>query len=134
MYKSFESFKEICKYHPLDGKANYKYIAHEGYIFCLTLDDLKLAREKYPHGWWDAEASKWFYWNIYGELWYDNYIYNGYKWFLGIETWDGIVQVNEPEWGTQRAYNIHKTEIGVFKTFQEAEEFRNKKMKARLEF
>ena len=134
MSKSFNSFEEISTIHPLDHKSNCKFMAYESYEFILTLDDMKLARERHPYGWWSSIDSKWFYWDIGCVVWYDRYFYDGDRWYLGLETWDGIVQAEEPSWGIRRAYNIHKTEIGIFKTLEEAEEYRNKKLKERLEF
>ena len=62
------------------------------------------------------------------------YMYDGEKWCLGIDSWDGIQYAEEPTWGIQRACNIQRTEFGVFKTKAEAIDYKNKKLKERLEF
>ena len=64
----------------------------------------------------------------------NDYLYDGEKWALGVDTWDGIIYADEPEWGIQRACNIQRTEYGVFKTRAEAIDYKNKKLKERLEF
>ena len=51
-----------------------------------------------------------------------------------MDTWDGIVYDDEPEWGIQRACNLQRTEYGIFKTKAEAINYKNRKLKERLEF
>lgn len=51
-----------------------------------------------------------------------------------MDSWDGIQYAEEPTWGIQRACTIQRTEFGVFKTKAEAIDYKNKKLKERLEF
>ena len=130
----FKSFEEISSAHPLDNKSNYYYIVGISCCYVVTEEDKKYARAAYPYGWEDKQEHKWLFYDIIGRIWYDCYIYDGTKWTLGIECWDGIETADEPKWGIGRANNIKRTEFGVFHTLEEAEEYRNKKWDERLEF
>ena len=102
--------------------------------YVLTEEDKKYARANHPYGWEDKQEHKWLFYDMVGRIWYDCYIYDGTKWTLGIDSWDGIVAADEPEWGIGRPNNIRRNEFGVFHTLKEAEEYRKKKWNARLEF
>ena len=95
---------------------------------------LEDARFRHPDGWLDRTDHKWFYYDIVPSTWYDHYLWDGEKWCLGMDSWDGIQYAEEPTWGIQRACNIWRTEFGVFKTKAEAIDYKNKKLKERLEF
>ena len=130
----FKSFEEISSAHPLDNKSNYYYVVGVSFCYVMTEEDKKCARANHPYGWEDKQEHKWLFYDMVGRIWYDCYIYDGTKWTLGVDSWDGIVAADEPEWGIGRANNIRRTEFGVFRTVAEAEEYRRKKWNARLEF
>lgn len=130
----FKNFEEISSAHPLDNKSNYYYAVGVCSCFVMTEEDKKYARAKHPYGWEDKQAHKWLFYDIVMCSWYDCYIYDGTKWTLGIDSWDGIVAANEPNWGIERANNKKRTEFGIFRTLKEAEEYCKKKWDERLEF
>lgn len=130
----FKSFEEISSAHPLDNKSNYYYVVGVTFCYVMTEEDKKYAQADHPYGWEDKQEHKWLFYDMVGRIWYDCYIYDGTKWTLGIDSWDGIVAADEPEWGIGRANNIRRTEFGVFHTLKEAEEYRKKKWDERLEF
>lgn len=130
----FNSFEEMRAAHPLDSDHNQSYLVYKVYEYVLTKQDLESVKFRHPDGWLDATDHKWFYYDIQPNTWYDHYIINDEGFFLGIETWDGIQRAEEPKWGIQRACNIQRTEFGVFKTKAEAIDYKNKKLKERLEF
>ena len=134
MIKHFNSFEEMCAAYPLDADHNQSYLVCRVYEYVLAKQDLDIAKLKHPDGWLDTIDHKWFYYDIQPNTWYDHYIINDEGCFLGIETWDGIQRAEEPEWGVQRAYNLQRTEYGVFKTKAEAIDYKNRKLKERLEF
>lgn len=130
----FKNFEEISSVHPLDNKSNHYYVVGLSFCYVITEEDKKYAQAAHPYGWEDKQEHKWFFYDMVMRTWYDCYIYDGIKWTLGIESWDGIVAADEPEWGIGRANNIRRTEFGVFHTLKEAEEYRKKKWDERLEF
>lgn len=130
----FKSFEEISSAYPLDNKSNYYYVVGVTFCYVITEEDKKYAQASHPYGWEDKQEHKWLFYDIVGRIWYDCYIYDGTKWMLGIDSWDGIVAAEEPKWGIGRANNIRRTEFGVFHTLEEAEEYRKKKWDERLEF
>ena len=134
MPKYFNSYEEICAAYPLDTEHNQSYLVCKAYEYILTKQDLEIVRFKHPDGWLDATDHKWFYYDIQPDTWYDHYLYDGTKWILGMDSWDGIVYAEEPEWGVQRAGNFNRTEFGTFKTKAEAIDYKNRKLKERLEF
>lgn len=130
----FKSFEEISSAHPLDNKSNHYYVVGVSFCYVVTEDDKKYAQANYPYGWEDKQEHKWLFYDMVMRTWYDHYVYDGTKWTLGIDSWDGIVAADEPKWGIGRANNIRRTEFGVFHTLKEAEEYRKKKWDERLEF
>ena len=134
MSKYFNSFEEIKIAHPLDAEHNQSFLVHKVYEYVLTKQDFEVVKAKHPDGWLDPIDHKQFYYDIMISTWYDHYLYDGEKWVLGINTWDGVVNADEPNWGIQRACNLQRTEYGVFKTETEAIDYKNKKLKERLEF
>ena len=130
----FKSFEEISSAHPLDNKSNYYYVVGVSSCYIMTEEDKKWAQATHPYGWEDKQEHKWLFYDMVERIWYDCYIYDGTKWTLGMDTWDGIVAANEPKWDIGRANNIRGTEFGVFHTLEEAEEYRKKKWDERLEF
>ena len=132
--KEFKSFEEISSAHPLDNKSNYYYVVGVSFCYVVTEEDRKWAQANHPYGWEDKQEHKWFFYDMVGRIWYDCYIFDGTKWTLGVDSWDGIVSADEPKWGIERANNIRRTEFGVFHTLEEAEEYRQKKWDERLEF
>ena len=134
MSKYFNSFEEIKAAHPLDAEHNQSFLVHKVYEYVLAKQDFENVKLRHPDGWLDATDHKWFYYDIQPNIWYDHYIINDKGFFLGIETWDGIQRAEEPKWGIQRACNLQRTEYGIFKTKAEAIDYKNKKLKERLEF
>ena len=134
MSKSFESFEEICAVHPIDANHNQSYLVHLVYQHAFSWLDIDLLKKKYPDGWLDKEGHRYYYYDILISTWYTHYIYDGEKWQLGADSWDGIYVADEPEWGIRRTNTIHRSEIGVFRTKAEAIDYKNKKLKERLEF
>ena len=134
MSKCFNSFEEIKAAYPLDAEHNQSFLVYQVYQYALSWADIDILKKKYPDGWIDKEGHRYYYYDIQPNIWYDHYIINDEGCFLGIETWDGIQRADEPEWGVQRACNFQRTEYGVFKTKAEAINYKNKKLKERLEF
>ena len=134
MCKRFDSFEEIKAAYPLDTEHNQSFLVHKVYEYVLTKQDFEVIKTKHPDGWLDSIDHKWFYYDIQPSTWYDHYIINDEGFFLGVETWDGIQRAEEPKWGVQRACNLQRTEFGVFKTKAEAIDYKNRKLKERLEF
>ena len=134
MSKYFDSFEEIKTAYPLDAEHNQRFLVHKVYENVLTKQDFTIMKNKHPDGWLDSIHHKWFYYEIVVATWYDYYVYDGTKWMLGMDTWDGIVHADEPKWGIQHAYNLQRTEYGIFKTKAEAIDYKNRKLKERLEF
>ena len=132
--KQFNTFEEIDKNFPLNNKTNLRFLVHQCYSFALTQKDLELLKKDYPLGYYNKEEHKWYYWHIDSNVWYDCYIYNGEEWILGIDTWDGIIYAEEPTWGIQYTQTVRKSEFGVFRTIEEAEEYRNRKIKEKFDF
>ena len=132
--KYFDTFEEISAAHPLDTEHNQSYLVHKVYEYVLAKQNFENVKLRHPDGWLDSIDHKWFYYDIMASTWYDHYLYDGEKRCLGEDTWDGIVHVGEPNWGIQRAGNLNRTEFGVFKTKAEAIDYKNKKLKERLEF
>jgi hypothetical protein len=115
----YNSFEEISSARPIDGVANaYFYVVHR-YVFCPTQEDLRIAKQSGPLGYFDKSDSKWHYFEILESLWYDSYIYDGIEFYLGHTTWDGTVEADEPEYTTFRKGGIR----GHFKTWADAKNF-----------
>ena len=132
--KTFKTFEEISENFPLNSKANLKFLVRQCYSYVSAQKDLELLKKEYPFGYYNKEEHKWYFWNIDATVWYDCYIYNGEEWILGIDDWDGINYAEEPKWGVQYTYTFPKSNFGIFRTIEEAEEYRNKKMKELFEF
>ena len=132
--KQFNSFEEMRAAYPLDSEHNQSYLVRQAYITVFSYQDIDIAKRKHPDGWMDKTDHRWCYYDIEPRTWYDCYVIDGEKSYLGIETWDGIQAAEEPEWGIQRACNFQRTEFGIFKTKAEAINYKNKKLKERLEF
>lgn len=124
------SYEEISSKYPIDGKANMFFTVDRRSINVITAKDVAIAKEEKPHGYHDKISHKWYYWDILSGLWYDSYVFDGQKWYLGIDSWDGICPADEPKYGIHRILS----EYGCFRTIEEAEEYRAKKLKERLEF
>ena len=134
MSKYFDSFEEISAAHPLDSGYNQSFLVRQTYEHALTWRDIDILKKEHPDGWIDREGHRYYYYDIEAHTWYDHYLYDGAKWILGIDTWDGIRYAEEPEWGIQRACNYQRSEFGIFKTKAEAIDYKNRKLKERLEF
>jgi hypothetical protein len=128
------SYEEINKKYPIDGKSNITFTVSRGYTNVMTEKDVALAKEENPHGYHDKIDHKWVHWNILSDLWYDSYIFDGEKWYLGTDSWDGIYPATMPDYGVHRAQTIFGSEYGCFQTIEEAGEYRAKKLRERLEF
>ena len=132
--KYFDSFEEICTTHPLNNESNQSYLVRETYQSVFSYQDIDIMKREHPDGWMDKTDHRWCYYDIQSHTWYDHYVFDGEKLYLGIETWDGIQVAEEPIWGIQRACNYQRTEFGIFKTKAEAIDYKNKKLKERLKF
>ena len=129
----FNNFEEICAAHPLDTEHNQSYLVRQAYQHVFSWRDIDLMKEKYPDGWLDKEGHKYYYYDIQASTWYSHYLYDGEKWTLGMDSWDGIYEAEEPGWGIERN-TMFSSEYGTFKTKAEAIDYKNKKLKERLEF
>lgn len=133
MSKHFNSFEEINKAYPLLDSSNECYCVCLDYCYVLSDADAELERRTHPYGWYDKYESKWRYFDITKTTWYDCYIFNGETWVLGISSWDGIADANEPEWGEHITPN-DSARIANFKTLSEAHDYAKRKLKEMLEF
>ena len=134
MSKLFDSFEEISATYPIDTEHNQSYCVRLVYQYVFSWSDVDLIKKVHPDGWLDKEGHRYYYYEIQSSTWYTHYIYDGEKWQLGIDSWDGIYVADEPEWGVERINTIHRSEIGIFRTKAEAIDYKNKKLKERLEF
>ena len=129
----FDSFEEMRAAYPLDSDHNQSFFVRLVYQHVFSWKDIDLMKEKYPDGWLDKEDHRYYYYEIQASTWYTHYIYDGEKWKLGMDSWDGIYEAEEPDWGVERSTML-SSEYGTFKTKAEAIDYKNKKLKERLEF
>ena len=129
----FDSFEEMRAAYPLDSDHNQSFFVRLVYQQVFSWKDIDLMKEKYPDGWLDKEDHRYYYYEIQASTWYTHYIYDGEKWKLGMDSWDGIYEAEEPDWGVERS-TMFSSEYGTFKTKAEAIDYKNKKLKERLEF
>ena len=134
MYKYFNSFEEISATYPIDTVRNQSFEVHLTYQHVFSWADIDFLKKKYPDGWLDKEGHRYYYYVVVASTWYSHYLYDGEKWQLGMDAWDGIYVAEEPEWGVRCTETIHRSEIGVFRTKNEAIDYKNRKLKERLEF
>ena len=134
MSKYFDTFEEISAAHPLDSDHNQSFLVHQTYEHALSWADIDHLKKKYPDGWMDKEGHRYYYYDIEAHTWYDYYLYDGEKWILGVDSWDGIHYAEEPTWGVQYTCTVKRAEYGIFKTKAEAIDYKNRKLKERLEF
>lgn len=130
----FSSFEEISRVYPLDRKVNYRHEVVKQCTNAITKEDLDYCKKTFPNGYYSKVGFVWYHWSICTLPWYDSYIYDGEKWYLGIDTWDGIVPAEEPDWGVHYTGSTRRIEYGIFKTLEEAEAYRSKKIKELLDF
>jgi hypothetical protein len=130
---SFNSFEEINNAYPLRDGLNERYYVSLNYCYVLSDTALELEQRTHPYGWYDKSESKWHYFDTIKTIWYDCYIFDGEKWVLGVYTWDGIIDAEEPEWGEHVTSN-GRALIANFKTLAEAKDYAKRKLKERLEF
>ena len=134
MSKYFSSFEAIRAAYPLDTEHNQSFLVRQVYHHVFTHADIDLLKKEHPDGWIDKEGHRYYYYDIEAHTWYDHYLYDGEKWILGMDSWDGIQYADEPIWGVQRIQTVKRTEYGIFKTKAEAIDYKNRKLKERLEF
>lgn len=132
--KNFKTFEEISAAYPISPEHNQSFTVRYAYKHVFTYQDIDLIKQLHPDGWLDREGHRYYYYDILVCTWYTHYVYDGEKWYLGIDSWDGIQVADEPEWGVRRANNLQRTETGVFKAKAEAIDYKNRKLKERLEF
>lgn len=130
---SFNSFEEINKAYPLLDGSNERYYVFLNSCYVLSDKDVELERQIHPYGWYDKYDSKWYYFDINKTIWYDCYIFDGENWTLGVSSWDGIIDAEEPDWG-EHVIPYSRTPFANFKTFAEARDYAKRKLKERLEF
>ena len=133
MSKSFDSFEEISAAYPIDTEHNQIFFVRLAYQYVFSWKDIDLMKERYPGGWLDKEGHRYYYYDIQASTWYNHYLYDGEKWQLGMDSWDGIYVAEEPNWGIERTI-LSSSEYGIFKTKAEAIDYKNRKLKERLEF
>ena len=133
MSKSFDSFEEISAAYPIDTEHNQSFFVRLAYQYVFSWKDIDLMKERYPGGWLDKEGHRYYYYDIQASTWYNHYLYDGEKWQLGMDSWDGIYKAEEPGWGIDRS-TMPSFECGTFKTRAEAIDYKNRKLKERLEF
>ena len=92
----FNTYEEISTAYPIDGIANYIHIVYERKIFCKDKNDLTIARSRLPSGWYNNATQYYHGFEVSSESWYDRYVFDGEKWWVGQDTWDGIVPANKP--------------------------------------
>lgn len=129
----FDNFEEMRAAYPLDSDHNQSFFVRLVYQHVFSGKDVDFMKEKYPDGWLDKEDHRYYYYEIQASTWYTHYIYDGEKWKLGMDSWDGIYEAEEPGWGVERG-TMFSSEYGTFKTKAEAIDYKNKKLKERLEF
>ncbi len=132
--KQFDSFEQLNMFYPLDGKSNQVWYADQRYVNVLREEDLNYSKKEYPYGYLDKIEHKWRYWHIFSESWYNYYLFDGIHWTLGVNTWDGIVDAEEPEYGIFHTFTPLRQEYATFRSYDEALEYVTKKLKQRLEF
>ena len=116
----FNSFEEISTKYPIDGKSNMVYVAGKSYTTVYNDEyDLECARKQWPYGYKDGFYYK--FWRVLESSWYTHYIFDGQKWYLGIENFDGVQRVyGEYNYGiVSNKYGTHAS----FRTHEEAEEY-----------
>ena len=133
MTKSFNSFEELNTAYPIEEKANTYHIVSLDYTHVITDADILWAKRTFPFGWFDKIESKWYFYIIESRTWYNRYVYDGENWWLGIDTWDGVIEADEPEWGIKKS-KLTRHDQAIFKTLEEAEEYRQKIWNERMEF
>ena len=133
MSKYFDTFEEISAAYSLNSDHNKSFLVRIVYQHVFSWKDIDLMKERYPGGWLDKEGHRYYYYDIQVSTWYSHYLYDGEKWQLGMDSWDGIYVAEEPGWGIERN-TMFSSEYGVFKTKTEAIDYKNKKLKERLEF
>lgn len=129
----FKTFEEIKSAYPLDQISNTYHSVKLDYTNVITDADMVWVTKTFPFGWFDKTENKWCFYVIESSIWYNRYVYDGKTWWLGIDTWDGIIEAEEPEWGIKKSKFV-RHEQAIFKTLEEAEEYRKKKWDERLEF
>ena len=130
---SFNSFEEINNAYPLRDGLNERYYVSLNYCYVLSAKDKELEQHTHPYGWYDKSDSKWYYFNTHKTIWYDCYIFDGETWTLGVTSWDGIIDAEEPDWGEHVTFNKREP-FANFKTLAEANDYAKRKLKERLEF
>ena len=130
---SFDTYQEIAEKYPISGEASQVHTAQMGHVHVMTKADLVIARAANPKGYYNKATCEWCYWYITSTQWYDSYVFDGEKWWLGTNTWDGIVDAKEPGWGLYRdTYSLRYYK--VCKTKAEAEEFVESEIRDLLSF
>lgn len=129
----FKSFEEISSAYPLDKISNVYHSVKLDYTNVITDADMVWVKKTFPFGWFDKTENKWYFYVIETRIWYNRYVYDGETWWLGIDTWDGIIEAEEPEWGIKKSKFV-RHEQAIFKTLEEAEEYRRKIWNERMEF
>lgn len=129
----FKSFEEIKSAYPLDQISNIYHSVKLDYTNVITDADMVWVKKTFPFGWFDKAENKWYFYVIESRTWYNRYVYDGETWWLGIDTWDGIIEAEEPEWGVKKSKFV-RHEQAIFKTLEEAEEYRKEKWDKRLNF
>lgn len=95
----FDNLKDLMIKYPIDNKHNVQYQVEEYRIFCPTSQDLIQEKNLHPFGRFNKAEGRYYYCIIRPYFWYDHYLFDGTYWYLGLNSWDGIYQVEkEPEY------------------------------------
>lgn len=95
----FDSLEEMRSAYLLDSDHDQSYLVRKNYEYVFTKQDLENVKFRQPDSWLDKTDYKWFYYDIIPSIWYDYYLWDGEKWCLGKDSWDGIQYAEEPTWG-----------------------------------
>ena len=102
----FDNLEDLMRKYPIDNKHNRLYRVEEYRIFCPTSQDLIEEKNLHPFGYFNKAEGRYYYCNISSYPWYNYYIFDGTYWYLGLNNWDGVLQVKEePEYRIINRYN-----------------------------
>lgn len=133
MTNEFNSYEEISTQFPIDGIKQYCYITFLDSGNCITKEDLSILRQRFPYEYYyDKDDCRYYFFITTKRLIYDSYIFDGNKWYLGEDSWDGINRATFPKYGINKDYKGDN--VYVSQTEEEGLEFIKQQLKERMEF
>ena len=98
MENMFHTLEEMKSKYSFDREDNVIYDVCETSTFCPTPEDLRIAKIDNDGGWYDEKTQIYHGFIIDKTTWFTHYCYSfvGDYWFLGDDTWDGIVEATKP--------------------------------------